>query len=37
MSGFEPRIYGVGSNRSANCATTLAQVEVELKLRKVNL
>ena len=24
MSGFEPRISGVGSDRSANCATTTA-------------
>ena len=24
MSGFEPWIPGVGSNRSANCATTTA-------------
>ena len=27
MSGFEPRISGVGSNRSANCATTTALKE----------
>ena len=27
MSGFEPRISGVGSDRSANCATTTAQRE----------
>ena len=25
MLGFEPRISGVGSNHSANCATTTAQ------------
>ena len=25
MIGFEPRISGVGSNRSTNCATTTAQ------------
>ena len=28
MSGFEPRIFGVGSNRSANCATTTAVQEL---------
>ena len=25
MSGFEPRIFGVGSDRSANCDTTTAR------------
>ena len=30
MVGFEPRICGVGSDRSANCATTTAQVEQRL-------
>ena len=25
MSGFEPRTSGIGSDRSANCATTPAQ------------
>ena len=31
MMGLEPRIPGVGSNRSANCTTTTAQV---LKIMK---
>ena len=26
MTGFEPQISGTGSNRSANCATTTAQI-----------
>ena len=27
MSGFEPRITGVGSDRSANCAKTKAKLQ----------
>ena len=30
MTGFEPRITGVGSNRATNCATTTAQVNVNV-------
>ena len=30
MSGFEPRISGVGSDRSANCATTTALKNLNL-------
>ena len=30
MLGFEPRISGVGSVRSANCATTTAKLKVGL-------
>ena len=26
MTGFEPGFSGIGSNRSANCATTTAQI-----------
>ena len=28
MTGFEPQVSGVGSDRSANCATTTAHVSV---------
>ena len=31
MAGFEPQIFGVGSNHSTNCATTIFQ------LTRVNL
>ena len=28
MSGFEPRISGVGSDRSINCTTTISRILV---------
>ena len=28
MTGFEPLMSGIGSNRSTNCATTIAQTQV---------
>ena len=28
MTAFEPRRYGTGSDRSANCATTTAPIEI---------
>ena len=31
MTGFEPRISGVGRDRSTNCATT---TKIKLKIRK---
>ena len=34
MSGFELRISDVGSNRSANCATTTArEMEIDKKIK----
>ena len=30
MLGFKPQIYGVGSDRSANCATTTALIKSNL-------
>ena len=31
MTGFEPRVSGVGGNRSTNCATTTAQLSFYFK------
>ena len=35
MTGFEPRISGVGSNRSTNWATTTAQVESKVNETRI--
>ena len=35
MIGFEPGSSGIGSDRSANCATTTAQIDAKLKTENV--
>ena len=35
MTGFEPGSSGIGSDRSANCATTTAQIDAKLKTENV--